>query len=68
MESIKKTYQKVKVICETQLNPVWMFSELNDSMYETRKVDVFRNGECGFSDGNEQRLAFRHSLRPRRSS
>jgi hypothetical protein len=29
--------------------PVVLYSELDDNRFEVRKVEVFRNGECGFA-------------------
>jgi hypothetical protein len=34
-------------------DPVVMYSELDDANWETRKVDVFADGHCGFASETE---------------
>ena len=47
-------YIRVKWIHGNTDEPVWLYSELDDASWETRKVEVFADGFVGFaSDGNE---------------
>ena len=33
--------------------PVLLYSELDSERYETRKIEIFANGQCGFADSRE---------------
>lgn len=33
--------------------PVTLYSELDDNRWEVRKVEVFRNGDCGYASADE---------------
>ncbi|MDR3612692.1 MAG: hypothetical protein P4L53_03945 [Candidatus Obscuribacterales bacterium] len=49
-------YIKVKWKHDFEDEPIWLYSELDDARFETRKVEIFNNGECGFDDGKESKL------------
>jgi hypothetical protein len=46
-------YLKVKWIHTNPEYPVWLYSELDNDRWETRKVEVFSNGTIGFADSAE---------------
>lgn len=46
-------YVKVKWIHLHRDEPVWLYSELNEDRWETRKVEVFPDGSCGFAGPGE---------------
>lgn len=46
-------YLKVKWIHTFSDEPVWLYSELDDDRWETRKVEVYSNGTIGFADSVE---------------
>lgn len=35
-------------------DPVTIFSELNDQLWEQRKIEVFRDGRLGYADEDEE--------------
>ncbi|MFJ7272782.1 DUF6881 domain-containing protein [Streptomyces sp. NPDC099050] len=45
-----KTYLKLNWHHNFDDEPTWLYSELDESRYETRKVEVFRNGRRIFAD------------------
>jgi hypothetical protein len=47
------TYIKVKWIHPHSNEPVWLYSELDDSRWETRKVEVYADGHYGFASSIE---------------
>ena len=40
-------------------SPVWLYSELDDERWETRKVEVFRDGSIGWASATEETLETR---------
>lgn len=46
-------YLKVQWLHDFPDEPIWLFSELDDQLHETRKVEIFRDGSLGFADVNE---------------
>lgn len=47
-------YIKVKWKHNNPVDPVWLYSELDDACWELRKVEVFADGSCGFAgEGSE---------------
>jgi hypothetical protein len=42
-------YLKVKWIHNPADEPVWLYSELDDDRWETRKVEIFPDGTTGFA-------------------
>jgi hypothetical protein len=47
-------YVKVKWIHSHPDEPVWLYSELNDDLWETRKVEVFPDGTQGYANQSEE--------------
>jgi hypothetical protein len=47
-------YLKVKWIHSDPRFPVWKYTELDDDRYETRKVELFADGRCGYADDTEE--------------
>jgi hypothetical protein len=43
---------------------VLLFSELEDDRWETRKVEVFSDGHCGYADRNEEHAGTGLSIEP----
>ncbi len=43
-------YIKVNWIHETKEDPVWIYAELGDDMFEVRKVEAFPDGSYGYAD------------------
>jgi hypothetical protein len=46
-------YIKVKWIHNYENEPIWLYSELDDNSWETRKVEIFPDGTAGFASQNE---------------
>ena len=44
--------------------PVWLYSEINDDCWETRKVEVFADGSMGFADITEVKGGSMLSIEP----
>lgn len=44
--------------------PVWLYSEINNERWETRKVEVFRDGSTGYADGIEAKGGSKLSIEP----
>lgn len=47
-------YSKCKWIHESKEDPILIYSEIGSDRYETRKVEVFRNGFLGYADSNRK--------------
>ena len=43
-------YIKVNWIHESKEDPVYLYSEIGDDMFEVRKVEVFPDGSYGYAD------------------
>jgi hypothetical protein len=46
-------YIKVRWIQSNVEYPIWLYSELTDQRWETRKLEIFSDGMLGFADSNE---------------
>ncbi len=46
-------YIRVEWRHDDQDEPVMLLSELDDESYETRKIELFRDGRGGFADASE---------------
>jgi hypothetical protein len=57
-------YIKVKWVHDLPDEPVWLYSELNDDSWETRKVEIFRDGTAGFASQAEIAGTTRLSVEP----
>ena len=44
--------------------PIILFSELDDSLWETRKVEVFSDGHCGFASETDSNGETRLGIEP----
>ncbi|ODA28702.1 hypothetical protein A6X21_12040 [Planctopirus hydrillae] len=44
--------------------PVWLYSEINNERWETRKVEVFRDGSTGYADNIEAKGGSKLSIKP----
>lgn len=44
--------------------PKWLFSELNDERFETRKIEVFADGRHSFANADIEQGGVRLSTRP----
>jgi len=49
----RPTHIKVKWIHSDSELPVTLYSELNKDRFETRKVEVFADGRCGYASATE---------------
>ena len=47
------TYIKVKWFHASPDDPVLLYSELDSERWEKRKVEVFRDGHCGYASANQ---------------
>lgn len=47
-------YLKVEWFHSFADEPIVIYAEIDDDRWETRKIEVFRNGELGFSDGESE--------------
>ncbi|QDU43438.1 hypothetical protein Mal52_19120 [Symmachiella dynata] len=47
-----RSYLRVEWVHDFATEPVMLYSELDDEMWELRKVEVFRNGTAGCADQN----------------
>lgn len=45
-----KSYLRVEWVHDIPNEPVILFSELDDEMWELRKVEVYRDGTAGYAD------------------
>jgi hypothetical protein len=43
---------KIKWNHSSPRDPVWLYCELDDERWETRKVEVFADGRVGFADAS----------------
>jgi hypothetical protein len=57
-------YIRVKWIHDLSDEPVWLYSELNDDLWETRKVEIFPDGTVGFASRAESAGTTRLSVEP----
>jgi hypothetical protein len=48
-------YVKVRWIHSFPDEPIWLFSELDDEQWETRKVEIFADGAKGYASHSETR-------------
>lgn len=48
-------YIKVEWEHDDDEDPILIFSEIDDALWEHRKVEVFRDGRQGFADKSEER-------------
>ena len=46
-------YIKVKWSHDSSQYPVMLYSELNENMWEVRKVEIYADGRVGFASGEE---------------
>jgi Domain of unknown function (DUF6881) len=53
MWACKMEYVKVAWTHSNADDPIWLYSELDDQRFETRKVEIFANGKIGFADSSE---------------
>ena len=60
----KMKYIKVKWIHSHPEEPVWLYSELNDDLWETRKVEIFPDGTKGYAHHSEAVGTTRLSIEP----
>ena len=47
-------YIKVQWIHSHPDEPIWLYSELSDDLWEIRKVELFANGAKGYADQFEE--------------
>jgi hypothetical protein len=45
-------YIKVKWIHSLPCEPIWLYSELNENRWETRKVEIFGDGSYGYASAS----------------
>ncbi len=57
-------YIKVKWIHDFPDEPAWIYCELNDDSWETRKIEVFPDGTVGFASQAESAGTTRLSFEP----
>jgi hypothetical protein len=57
-------YIKVKWTHDLPDEPVWLYSELNDDLWETRKVEIFPDGTAGFASQAERAGTTQLSVEP----
>jgi Domain of unknown function (DUF6881) len=57
-------YIKVKWIHSLPDEPVWLYSELNDDQWETRKVELFADGTKGYANHSETCGTTKLSIEP----
>lgn len=57
-------YVKVKWIHDLPDEPVTLYSELNDDMWETRKVEVYADGRTDFAYGEAQSGSTKLGIEP----
>jgi hypothetical protein len=58
------SYISVQWIHHHLTEPVWLFSELDEQRWETRKVEVFRDGTKGYATKDEEVGGTRLGERP----
>ncbi|CCD99653.1 conserved hypothetical protein [Bradyrhizobium sp. STM 3809] len=49
----KNTYIRVRWLHDLEDEPVELWSELDGERFETRKLEIFRNGRIGFASASE---------------
>lgn len=47
-------YIKISWVHDHPREPVWLFSELDEGRWETRKVEIFTDGSKGFATKEEE--------------
>ncbi len=47
-------YIRVKWKHTTNIDPIWIYSEIDNEQWEHRKVEIFLDGRKGFADKFEQ--------------
>ncbi|MGC7097261.1 DUF6881 domain-containing protein [Amycolatopsis lurida] len=47
-------YVRVKWKHDSDDDPVWYLSELDEDGYETRKIQIYRDGRSEWADGNHE--------------
>jgi hypothetical protein len=57
-------YIKVRWIHSDPDEPVWLYSELNDDMWEIRSIEIFPDGTKGFADDAEAVGTTKLSIEP----
>ena len=57
-------YIKVRWIHDHPNYPVMLYSELDGSRWEVRKVEVFADGQCGYASVTEQHGSTRLGVEP----
>jgi hypothetical protein len=57
-------YVKVRWIHAIPDEPVMLFSELTDDMWETRKVEVYADGRADFADSEERSGSTKLGIEP----
>jgi len=57
-------YIKVKWIHSHSDEPVWLYSELDEDRWETRKVEIFQDGTTGFAGPGEAAGTTKLSIEP----
>jgi len=57
-------YMKVKWIHDFPDDPVLIYTEIDDDLWEHRKVELFRDGRKGFADKDEEVGGSRLGLEP----
>lgn len=57
-------YIKVKWMHSHRDEPMWLYSELNEDRWETRKVEVFPDGTCGFAGPGGAAATSKLSIEP----
>ena len=57
-------YIMVRWLHNLKDEPVMLYSELDSAGREVRKVEVFRDGSCGYADAGEQRGSTRLGIVP----
>jgi hypothetical protein len=55
-------YMAVTWLHENSIDPIELFSELDVSRYEVRKVEVFSDGRLGYADSEHESLDTRISI------
>jgi hypothetical protein len=46
-------YIKVKWLHSSSEDPILLYSELDEERWEKRKVEVFKDGHCGYASADE---------------
>lgn len=57
-------YIKVKWVHNIPTEPIWLYCELSDGSWETRKVEIFPDGSAGFASSSESAGTTRLAVEP----